>query len=181
LTSSSSSSSICFFLLLRRPPRCTLFPYTTLFRSDEHVVLIDLQTDEVVEVPGVGALVLLVLLGEDERIADLLGTVAIGDLIEGQAQTVTVSPRRLQRERNDVRVGGEARPGGESVLGPVCAHLDGELAFDPMRLAEPGDHRVHSAPCRSWRSVAPCRCRPDSSVVGVRRVNAREGMQRQCT
>src|SRR5947199_5502357 len=22
-----------FFLLLRRPPRCTLFPYTTLFRS----------------------------------------------------------------------------------------------------------------------------------------------------
>src|SRR5437868_15201949 len=24
-----------FFLLLRRPPRSTLFPYTTLFRSDE--------------------------------------------------------------------------------------------------------------------------------------------------
>src|SRR5437773_11467895 len=23
----------CFFLLLRRPPRSTLFPYTTLFRS----------------------------------------------------------------------------------------------------------------------------------------------------
>src|SRR5689334_24863346 len=22
-----------FFLILRRPPRCTLFPYTTLFRS----------------------------------------------------------------------------------------------------------------------------------------------------
>src|SRR5437764_3985014 len=28
------SSSICFFfLILRRPPRSTLFPYTTLFRS----------------------------------------------------------------------------------------------------------------------------------------------------
>ena len=22
-----------FFLMIRRPPRCTLFPYTTLFRS----------------------------------------------------------------------------------------------------------------------------------------------------
>src|SRR5204863_7905862 len=29
----SSSSFSFFFLLLRRPPRSTLFPYTTLFRS----------------------------------------------------------------------------------------------------------------------------------------------------
>src|SRR5256885_13205413 len=29
-----------FFLMIRRPPRSTLFPYTTLFRSsDEHVAL----------------------------------------------------------------------------------------------------------------------------------------------
>src|SRR5206468_12093715 len=28
-----SSSSCFFFLLIRRPPRSTLFPYTTLFRS----------------------------------------------------------------------------------------------------------------------------------------------------
>src|SRR3982751_1790460 len=26
-------SVICFFLMIRRPPRSTLFPYTTLFRS----------------------------------------------------------------------------------------------------------------------------------------------------
>src|SRR2546425_10345970 len=26
-----------FFLMIRRPPRSTLFPYTTLFRSEEHV------------------------------------------------------------------------------------------------------------------------------------------------
>src|SRR2546430_16906447 len=26
-----------FFLMIRRPPRSTLFPYTTLFRSQEHV------------------------------------------------------------------------------------------------------------------------------------------------
>src|SRR3712207_8425655 len=26
---------LCFFLMIRRPPRSTLFPYTTLFRSFE--------------------------------------------------------------------------------------------------------------------------------------------------
>src|SRR5437588_7457637 len=30
------SFSIVFFLMLRRPPRSTLFPYTTLFRSLPH-------------------------------------------------------------------------------------------------------------------------------------------------
>src|SRR2546422_8527774 len=30
-----SSSSSFFFLMIRRPPRSTLFPYTTLFRSAE--------------------------------------------------------------------------------------------------------------------------------------------------
>src|SRR5690348_18224191 len=30
---SSSSASSFFFLMIRRPPRSTLFPYTTLFRS----------------------------------------------------------------------------------------------------------------------------------------------------
>src|SRR6266700_6914657 len=28
-----------FFLIIRRPPRSTLFPYTTLFRSDERLFL----------------------------------------------------------------------------------------------------------------------------------------------
>ena len=28
-------SSFFFFLMIRRPPRSTLFPYTTLFRSEE--------------------------------------------------------------------------------------------------------------------------------------------------
>src|SRR6195952_5894383 len=28
-----SSSCVVFFLMIRRPPRSTLFPYTTLFRS----------------------------------------------------------------------------------------------------------------------------------------------------
>src|SRR2546430_11103004 len=29
-------SDLFFFLMIRRPPRSTLFPYTTLFRSGEH-------------------------------------------------------------------------------------------------------------------------------------------------
>src|SRR2546426_12430741 len=35
---------IVFFLMIRRPPRSTLFPYTTLFRSDPvaHHVLLEL-------------------------------------------------------------------------------------------------------------------------------------------
>src|SRR3712207_8067611 len=32
-----SSIFVFFFLMIRRPPRSTLFPYTTLFRSQEHV------------------------------------------------------------------------------------------------------------------------------------------------
>src|SRR5947207_10073923 len=34
-----------FFLMIRRPPRSTLFPYTTLFRSPTHVLI----SDEVAE------------------------------------------------------------------------------------------------------------------------------------
>src|SRR3970282_3026588 len=29
----STTRCFCFFLMIRRPPRSTLFPYTTLFRS----------------------------------------------------------------------------------------------------------------------------------------------------
>src|SRR6266480_6424489 len=34
----SSSHSFFFFLMIRRPPRSTLFPYTTLFRSASEAV-----------------------------------------------------------------------------------------------------------------------------------------------
>src|SRR4030043_576958 len=32
------SRVFCFFLMIRRPPRSTLFPYTTLFRSDQYAL-----------------------------------------------------------------------------------------------------------------------------------------------
>src|SRR3712207_7448866 len=40
--------SVLFFLMIRRPPRSTLFPYTTLFRSDRY----DLSRVEVVASSG---------------------------------------------------------------------------------------------------------------------------------
>src|SRR5476649_246286 len=39
-----------FFLMIRRPPRSTLFPYTTLFRSDQVVVAHDRSGDQVREI-----------------------------------------------------------------------------------------------------------------------------------
>src|SRR5207342_3052867 len=35
-----------FFLMIRRPPRSTLFPYTTLFRSSERIAALDKQLVE---------------------------------------------------------------------------------------------------------------------------------------
>src|SRR5215204_6975900 len=46
-----------FFLLIRRPPRSTLFPYTTLFRSPlpaRRVLVATGLRDELPELPGLG-------------------------------------------------------------------------------------------------------------------------------
>src|SRR3712207_8843668 len=37
---------ICFFLMIRRPPRSTLFPYTTLFRSVHHREVLLVAVDD---------------------------------------------------------------------------------------------------------------------------------------
>src|SRR5205823_10322183 len=39
-------SFFCFLFLLRRPPTSTLFPYTTLFRSQLKLVLVDGEPGE---------------------------------------------------------------------------------------------------------------------------------------
>src|SRR3712207_5747021 len=38
----------CFFLMIRRPPRSTLFPYTTLFRSPGTVEILEADVDDAV-------------------------------------------------------------------------------------------------------------------------------------
>src|SRR5690606_42151135 len=47
----------CFFLLIRRPPRSTLFPYTTLFRShlEPALVVTGLHHEAVQQVAAQGA------------------------------------------------------------------------------------------------------------------------------
>src|SRR5438477_2819985 len=55
---------VCFFfLMIRRPPRSTLFPYTTLFRSVQHVVGLEVRhvpLEQVqVAVDGIGQVQLL--------------------------------------------------------------------------------------------------------------------------
>src|SRR3712207_7421450 len=44
---------VIFFLMIRRPPRSTLFPYTTLFRSDDEAEAVP-QTLHEAEGRGVG-------------------------------------------------------------------------------------------------------------------------------
>src|SRR5258708_15334809 len=45
-----------FFLMIRRPPRSTLFPYTTLFRSVEKAAAKKINPDKLIErSPPVGA------------------------------------------------------------------------------------------------------------------------------
>src|SRR5204863_8292039 len=81
-----------FFLLIRRPPRSTLFPYTTLFRSV-------IETEERESRGGTQA---------DGRSADVqLGTRALirPQLVAGRERTIDARPgpilhaRRLQRDR----------------------------------------------------------------------------------
>src|SRR5205823_14357589 len=45
-----NSPSLFFFLLIRRPPRSTLFPYTTLFRSAPARIPVRLGEDDTGEV-----------------------------------------------------------------------------------------------------------------------------------
>src|SRR5256886_9796219 len=55
-----------FFLMIRRPPRSTLFPYTTLFRSDVGNYLTgSILTETIFSWPGVGRYVLLAIQKRD--------------------------------------------------------------------------------------------------------------------
>src|SRR3989441_12302283 len=64
---------VFFFLMIRRPPRSTLFPYTTLFRSPPPGHVIDAAADRDRDEHRVGEG--LVVGGHDERapVGDVLG------------------------------------------------------------------------------------------------------------
>src|SRR3712207_9404399 len=77
-------SPVSFFLMIRRPPRSTLFPYTTLFRSIRVVAYASLRQEE----PTV-ELVRRVLrrLGSDEASA----ACSVSEIVDAAAQEFGVA------------------------------------------------------------------------------------------
>src|SRR3712207_8219823 len=68
-----------FFLMIRRPPRSTLFPYTTLFRSDR-------TKEDVVDVEVLGAAAVGVI-GQALPVDDALLGLAAGDVPRDRKST----------------------------------------------------------------------------------------------
>src|SRR2546422_3935105 len=140
-----------FFLMIRRPPRSTLFPYTTLFRSLCEATGRDARVAEPAMSAGEGGT-------EPQRAAQLLdrlgtaprgepdpaeqqvdrGVVGVGPgrLLGGRARAFEVAPReRVLRLRHQLRqVGGEAGalrfavPGSASTTMPALSSPNSVLA-----------------------------------------------------
>src|SRR5438105_10923463 len=90
-----------FFLLIRRPPRSTLFPYTTLFRSGE-------QTD--VEPQPRGTVVDDFLLRRqqiDQQRREAVLIEHVGDVPVARAQTAAAAAVREDDESDRLRGNGE--------------------------------------------------------------------------
>src|SRR3712207_8632655 len=79
-----------FFLMIRRPPRSTLFPYTTLFRSIDNVL-----ADAANGGPG------------SERFRDALETIsveAVGEALREAIKEAVSPPAFLQPDRKSTRL-----------------------------------------------------------------------------
>src|ERR1035437_6713970 len=103
MCAAGARSLVCsFFLMIRRPPRSTLFPYTTLFRSGDAV-----PDDERVNV--VGAFVGLDGLEIDRKSTRLNSSHAnISYAVfclkkKGTPTTITLAPRRRRGEQHLAR------------------------------------------------------------------------------
>src|SRR2546423_7682342 len=83
-----------FFLMIRRPPRSTLFPYTTLFRSNEHAPGFDGHTrrhGDVLHVSGLGR---AQLVRSEEHTSELqsLAYLVCRLLLEKKTNTLSLIP-----------------------------------------------------------------------------------------
>src|SRR5882762_4724726 len=150
-----------FFLMIRRPPRSTLFPYTTLFRSrdhEQHQVRAGhglLQTAGHFEVgwEAVTGEVGAVLTRFPDRVRHLL---AAGPQDDRMARA-----RQVQGERRPPRPGPEHRgscdPARPSLPLPAASHV------------RPPDPRRFSVPFRSRAMLARCRAitRPPTIAAAV--------------
>src|SRR2546430_6264056 len=102
-----------FFLMIRRPPRSTLFPYTTLFRSCREADPLSFSSGQGARGPVEREVVEAHVHEEPEALADFLeGPSGDGGLALGERQGVEEDGRALDRERDDV--GDRAAPDFES-------------------------------------------------------------------
>src|SRR3712207_9421236 len=144
-----------FFLMIRRPPRSTLFPYTTLFRSGQSCIspkrfVVDASVAEeftrllVAEVEGLAV-------GDPEAPSTEVGPMAREDLLEGVHRQVEASVaggarlltggRRLDRAGNfyaptvlaDVAPGQVAYE--EEIFGPVATVIAADGDDEAVRIA----------------------------------------------
>src|SRR2546422_11605939 len=123
--------SFFFFLMIRRPPRSTLFPYTTLFRSG--VRLFEELLDEVA-----------VLLEHLDPIVDAIAHV---DEVGHQANTVDgIAEVRVGRSRRTVRA-------SDAGAGVARARARRRAVCAPVALRRPGLGIEHND---SFVAVAVC-------------------------
>src|ERR1035438_4611482 len=99
-----------FFLMIRRPPRSTLFPYTTLFRShhlpDDHLDVLVVDVDALVPVDGLDLVdqVVLDVVAAANQEQLLRADRALGDAV-ARLDVVTIANHELGRGRNRVLTG----------------------------------------------------------------------------
>src|SRR2546422_10300683 len=130
-----------FFLMIRRPPRSTLFPYTTLFRSrDDRARGVAVHEQGLpgtrVEQRGLVLREILPDVAHEDRACQLILELEPGDVRGREAAAVAragealVHPARLDTERGRGAQGGDGRQGdlpslggfGEDGLGRVAYH-----------------------------------------------------------
>src|SRR3712207_9445438 len=84
---------VCFFLMIRRPPRSTLFPYTTLFRSLDQIG----KPFQCMDNQGSRRLV-----RSEEHDLTSIGTIGNDDLLRGDAPGLDRKSTRLNSSHANI-------------------------------------------------------------------------------
>src|SRR3712207_9446699 len=82
-SSAGEESCVSFFLMIRRPPRSTLFPYTTLFRSSLRIAALS-GVEVKIMIPG----------NPDHKFMKWAANSYIGDLLRSEEHTSELQSRQ---------------------------------------------------------------------------------------
>src|SRR5256885_2248827 len=166
--STSWSDGFFFFLMIRRPPRSTLFPYTTLFRSDAQALAgrhVDGRGRTLLEHAGAAAQ------GAERLAADLHVHLAgeHGDAVFERAGGQLLLLARLQPQGLEVDVL-PARAGGRDVGDDAAGRgLDEKAhAAAPSVMSWRASTRLASQPAISARKLAATASRSAASSSSLR-------------